>query len=113
VIYGATNMPPVRIEYELDAIPYQTALGAENGMPKCDANGLISTNVLRISSDDVDTLVAGVSVAEALRRIGAITSGVVSDAGTGTETFQDYEGSVNTIVITVDSSGNRTNITYN
>ena len=45
VIYGATNMPPVRIEYELDAIPYQTALGAENGMPVCDANGNVAATL--------------------------------------------------------------------
>ena len=60
-----------------------------------------------------DTLVAGVTIKEALRRIGAITSGIVSGAGTGSETFKDYAGSASTIVITVDSSGNRSAITYN
>jgi len=57
--------------------------------------------------------VAGVTVAESLRRIGAITSGVVTEAGTGTETFKDYAGSVNTIVVTVDEDGNRSSIAYN
>lgn len=60
-----------------------------------------------------DTLVAGVTVKEALRRIGAITSGKVTDAGTGSETFKDFAESAATIVVVVDSSGNRTSVTYN
>ena len=60
-----------------------------------------------------DTLVAGVTIKEALRRIGAITSGKVTGAGSGSETFRDFEESASTIVITVDSSGNRSAITYN
>jgi len=62
---------------------------------------------------NVDTLVAGQTIAEALRRIGAITSGQISGAGTGTETVRDYANSANTIVVTVDGSGNRTGIVYN
>lgn len=61
----------------------------------------------------VDTLVAGVTFAEALRRQGAMLSGVVSNAGTANETFKDYAESVNTIVVTVDASGNRTAVAYN
>ena len=57
--------------------------------------------------------VGGVSTEEALRRIGAITSGIISGAGTGTETFKDFAESASTIVITVDGSGNRSAITYN
>jgi hypothetical protein len=60
-----------------------------------------------------DTLVAGVTIKEALRRQGALLSGKVTNAGTGTETFKDYAESASTIVITVDSSGNRSSITYN
>jgi hypothetical protein len=62
---------------------------------------------------NVDTLVAGVTIAEALRRIGAIASGRISGAGTDTETFLDYALSGNSIVITADASGNRTNVAYN
>ena len=62
---------------------------------------------------NVDALVSGQSMAEALRRIGAITSGIISGAGTGTETFKDYAESASTIVVTVDGSGNRSAITYN
>jgi hypothetical protein len=52
-------------------------------------------------------------MAEALRRIGALTSGKVTGAGTGTETFKDYAESASTIVVTVDASGNRSAIAYN
>ena len=61
---------------------------------------------------NVDTLVAGQTVAESLRRIGAITSGKVSGAGSGSEVFKDYAESVNSITITVDTSGNRTAVSY-
>lgn len=71
----------------------------------------VNTEVVDVVS--TDARVAGVSIEESLRRIGAITSGIVEDAGTGTETFKDYAESANTIVITVDSSGNRSAITYN
>lgn len=61
---------------------------------------------------NVDTLVAGQTVAEALRRIGAITSGKVSGAGSGSEVFMDYAESVKTVTVTVDTDGNRTNVIY-
>jgi len=53
VLYGATNMVPVRIEYELDAVDYQdatrfglsalpnAAAGANGGLPTGDANARI------------------------------------------------------------------------
>lgn len=71
----------------------------------------INTEVLDVVN--TDALVAGVSITESLRRTGAITSGEISGAGTGTETFEDYAGSASTIVIIVDASGNRSSITYN
>lgn len=77
------------------------------------ADYLAEINAEVLDVINVDTLVAGVTVSQALRRIGALTSGIVTGAGTGTETFKDYAQSSNTIVITVDSSGNRSVITYN
>lgn len=62
---------------------------------------------------NVDTLVAGQSMAEALRRIGAVTSYKLSGAGTGTETVTDWADSASTIVFTVDASGNKSAITFN
>jgi len=62
---------------------------------------------------NVDTLVAGVTVAEALRRIGAVCSYKISGAGSGTETVTPWDDGAETIVFTVDSSGNRTAVTFN
>lgn len=58
-------------------------------------------------------LVAGVTVPEALRRIGVITSGLISGAGTGVETFVDWDSSVHTVVVTVDDDGNRSQVVFN
>jgi hypothetical protein len=81
-----------------------------------DVSGLATpedVNAQVVDVVNVDALVAGQSMAEALRRIGALTSGKVTGAGTGTETFKDYAESASTIVVTVDASGNRSAITYN
>lgn len=71
----------------------------------------VNAEVLDVVGNDL--LVAGVTIKEALRRQGAILSGKVTGATTGTETFKDYAESASTIVITVDSSGNRSAIMYN
>lgn len=71
----------------------------------------VNTEVLDVLQ--TDTLVAGVSVAESLRRIGAVVAGTVTGAGDGVETFTDWAGSVNTVVVAVDSYGNRTQVAFN
>ena len=81
--------------------------GTESAATAADVNAQVLDVI------NVDTLVAGVTIAEAIRRIGTITSGKVADAGSGTETFTDWANSASTIIITVDGSGNRSAITYN
>lgn len=71
----------------------------------------VNTEVLDVIG--TDALIAGVTIKEAIRRIGALTSGIVTGAGTGSETFKDYAESASTIVITADIFGNRSEITYN
>lgn len=53
----------------------------------------------------------GATVAESLRLLNAVLGGKVSGAGTGTETFRDLADTTDRVVVTVDSSGNRTAIT--
>ena len=60
---------------------------------------------------NVDTLVAGKTIAKALQLIGATTAGVISGAGTATETFQDFAGATS-VTVTADASGNRTAVVY-
>lgn len=55
---------------------------------------------------------AGVTPTKALQRIGAMAAGVVSGAGTSTETFKGLDGTTNRVQATVDASGNRTIMTY-
>ena len=99
----------------VDAILLDTAeIGAAGaGLTEAGGNGDHLTD-LQLPADGLDlVLVAGATLPEAIRRIGTITSGKVSNAGTGSETFTDWADSASTIVITVDASGNRTGITYN
>ena len=42
----------------------------------------------------------------------AILAGKISGAGTGFETFKDLDGATNRVAVTVDSSGNRTAISF-
>ena len=64
------------------------------------------------ASDIVTTAIDGTTtLAESLRLSNAVLGGKVSGAGTGTETFRDIADTVDRVVVTVDSSGNRTAIT--
>lgn len=54
--------------------------------------------------------IAGISLVNALKWIGATTTGVVSGAGSGTEIFKDFGGNV-AVTVTVDTVGNRTSVT--
>ena len=54
----------------------------------------------------------GKSLAQAIQIIAAAVSGRVSGAGTGTETFLGMDEATTRITITVDSDGNRSDISY-
>lgn len=95
-----------------DGIAITTTSGHGIDLSGISGSGKLGINGT-LSAISTDTIVAGVTIAEALRRQGAMLSGKVINAGTGTETFKDYAESAATIVITVDSSGNRSAITYN
>jgi len=68
------------------------------------------------SGQDPGTLVSALTVAGkgwlvALKYIGAAVSGKSSGSGSGTETYDDYNGAT-AFVVTIDSNGNRTGVTY-
>lgn len=54
---------------------------------------------------------SGWTTEELLRVFAAVLAGKVSGAGTGTETFRDINDTKNRVTATVDSNGNRSNIT--
>ena len=64
------------------------------------------------ASDIVTTAIDGTTtLAESLRLSNAVLGGKVSGAGTGTETFRNLADTKDRLVVTVDSSGNRTALT--
>ena len=60
----------------------------------------------------IQTLIDGKTIVESHQIIAAIAGGVVSGAGTGTETFLGLDGLTDRVVVTVDEDGNRTEVTY-
>lgn len=68
---------------------------------------------LQLPSDGLDlVLIDGKKLPVAVEIIGAVVAGKISGAGTGIETFVGLDASTDRVVVTVDSSGNRTAITY-
>jgi hypothetical protein len=49
---------------------------------------------------------------ETMQIIAALLAGIITDAGTGTETFLGLDGSTTRVVVTVDSAGNRSAVAY-
>lgn len=58
------------------------------------------------------TGVDGKTIVQALRIIAAAVSGRVSGAGTGTETFLGMDEATTRLTVSVDSDGNRSDVTY-
>jgi len=54
---------------------------------------------------------SGLSAEQSMRLMNAILGGKVSGAGSGTETFRNPADTKNRVISTVDSNGNRTNVT--
>jgi hypothetical protein len=74
----------------------------------------LTSVILNPAGLDPVVVEAGLNARQAISVIVATTGGKVSGAGTGTETFRNaVADNANRVVATVDSSGNRTAITYN
>jgi len=57
--------------------------------------------------------IEGLTAEEIMRVTLAVLAGKVSGAGSGVETFKGVDGTVSRVVSTVDSAGNRTEVTVN
>ncbi len=70
---------------------------------------LISTgqNVILAATGLDSILIAGKTLPNAIKYIGAAVAGSCIGAGTGTETYNDYSGA-NAFIATIDTAGNRT-----
>lgn len=92
------------------------APGLANGLPQIGVAPLTFLNGdktgYKLAADGVDlVLVAGKTLPNAIKYIGAGVAGGVSGAGTGTEVFKDFTGNA-VVTVTVDSSGNRSSVVY-
>ena len=109
---GATNLLPVLIEIELDAINYQDANAA--GLT---AIGTLTTSERNAAADALldraNSIETGKTLRQALKIIAAILAGKVSGAGTNTEIFRAIDDSAARATVTADASGNRSEIAYN
>ena len=113
--FSTTDALVTTVDGVVDGIA--TTLGTA-GAGLTDLGGMSTAMKAEVNAEALDVLqtdtpVAGQTIVESLRRIGTIASGKVSNAGTGTETFTPWDNGSQTIVITVDSSGNRSGVTYN
>lgn len=85
------------------AFTLQTAAYSVDTLPNANADALL---------DRTDAIEAGVTVRGYMRVTGAMLAGVVSGAGTGTETFRNMvANSKDRVVITDDAAGNRSALT--
>jgi len=103
--YGGHNIPATNV----NGVPI-VDLGYTLGTASAGAAGYIAPDLTL--ANYVET---GVSVLAWLRAIGATAGGLLSGAGSGTETFNAMDQAAGTkarVVASVDSSGNRTAITY-
>lgn len=103
-----TNLPAITSNWLTAA---GIAASALNGKGDWATQANVATEISDALT--VDTLVAGVTIVEAIRRTGAVVCYKLSGAGTGTETVTDWADSASTIVFTVDGSGNKTAVTFN
>lgn len=71
----------------------------------------VATRTLTATGLDL-VLIDGKTLPAAVQYIGASVAGKVSGAGTGTEVFKGLDGSTTRLTVTVDSSGNRSGVTY-
>jgi hypothetical protein len=91
----AVGLASANLDTQLDAIPTQAEINAQ---------------VLDVLN--VDTLIDGQTVVEALRIVAGVVAGEASGAGTGIETFVGLDGATSVAEVVVDEDGNRATVTY-
>lgn len=91
----------VRINYQQPVQAITVATGGGGGATPSDI-------ALAVWAAVVD---GSITAQESIRLMNSVLGGRVSGAGTGTERFRDIANTKDRVVSTVDSSGNRTNVT--
>lgn len=98
------------LDTEVTAIKAKTDLLTFTGT---DVKATLDSETVALSATGFDAvLVGGIAGSVALDIIAASAIGIVSGAGSGTEVFKSLNKTTTRATVTVDSSGNRTAITY-
>jgi hypothetical protein len=79
-----------------------------------DSAWITAAGTSTVTTTDIENIVieTGVTLKQALQRVGAVAAGKVSGAGTGTEVFVGMDGTTTRVTVVVDEDGNRSAITY-
>lgn len=101
-----------RLDLLLDAIP-TTAMRGTDGASTHDAAAVWTSGTRTLTATGLDLiLVDGKALPVATQIMAAATIGIISGAGTGTEVFKGLDKTTTRATVTVDTSGNRSAITY-
>ena len=102
---------------EVMVVPFDPYSGTSLGLSNLDA--AVSSRLASSSYENTDSFLdkangveTGWTVREAMRIMLSVIAGKVSGAGTGTEIFRNTTDTKNRVSSTVDTSGNRTTVTY-
>lgn len=91
---------------QLTALATAASIAALNDISAAEVNAEV------VDALQTDTPVDGYSITDALQFVAAVCAGRISGAGTGTETFLGLDEATTRVVVTVDASGNRSDIVY-
>jgi hypothetical protein len=104
----AADLPPA-LEGQPLFVKYYESSACGPGDPPVGYQFLGEAEDILDYANGVET---GKTVRQTLRIMAAILAGKVSGAGSGTETFRSLDDSANRVVVTADTSGNRTAVEY-
>jgi len=106
---GAAIITPTLGSYTV-AVNVVTSSQAQ-GIATSGSTAPTSTENADALLDRLNAIETGLTVRQTLRLITAVLGGKVSGAGTGSEVFRAADDSKDRVTVTVDSSGNRSNVT--
>jgi len=109
---GSNDVAPVNIEIQLEPVPANVTAMATDVIAGAALAASAGTEIANAILDLTDGVETGVTLRQALQRMGATTGGTSRGAGSGTETFTGQDDATDRVQFTTDSVGNRTGVNY-
>ena len=82
-------------------------------LPSGDYNSGSSVGLVSVDPTGLNgVLIDGYSLPSAIQIMSSVLAGQITTAGTAEETFLGLDGVTSRVIVTVDASGNRTNVDY-